>query len=359
MNRVVKNLLTVLITGVIISCLFTNIFFTSFSQVFTKKNLNKCLKKLNIEELLASQNTNINDVINSYAQNTTISEEDISKIFESGEYSSLVGNYMLDSNSSEISQYLDMLGLSNIQELEQLGELDSETSAIVNQSESMTKEQIRDMFNNLGISFTESDITYFNNSLATEVVPEVEIQVDESITGPQKIFSGIELDGFKKLFSEGRIKFNAVVIVIGCILLMLLQYEKVGFLIAYATCSGSICIVVRIFAFLVQKIGAAVPETYQPMVKVFTTPLENGFLETFNKLLIITILCVILHIAINILLSKTSLGDRFSMLMKKQDREEKYREMHAQFNGTLANDYDFSQFDNFDSMDDRPDTREE
>ena len=230
--------------------------------------------------------------------------------------------------------------------------LDSETlSGIGIDGSAMTKDEIKKMFDSLGITYKESDINYFKNSLTTDVAPKVQNKIDEVVGQSTKDLKKINIDGVKNIFTNKTINSNKIVIVICAIIILILNYKNVSFLSIYAINSGLVCVVLKIFEVLINKINEMVPIEYASMVGTFINPLTNQFKKDFNMLIWIVIICVLLQLVMYILINKTEYGDKLSFLKygnNKVSEEEQYKNMYDEFNsdfGTLADEMDFSQFD--------------
>ena len=342
MNRLLRNSLTCLIASFMISAMFSLTMINGITNMLTKENLERCLSEINIESLLATQNLDYSQIVDNYVNDTNMSKDDVEKILESSEYSSLVGNYVMDSDMIDLSQYFDGTDI--------VGDEESVEDTLSSIDKTMKSEDIKDVFEKLGVNYTESDINYFKNSLTAEVAPKVQTQIDEVLNQNSQDLKKINIDGIKKIFTQKTVTTNKIIIVVCALLILLLNYKNVSFLTVYAINSFVVLVGLELFDFIIKKVNGAVPSEYATIVKGFTKPLSNQFNKDINTFIWGVIICVLLQIIMHILINKTEVGDKFSFLRYggKKETEDNFKEMYNDFNddySVLADSMDFSQFD--------------
>ena len=216
----------------------------------TKENLERCLSEINIESLLATQNLDYSQVVDNYVNDTNMSKDDVEKILESSEYSSLVGNYVMDSDMIDLSQYFDGTDI--------VGDEESVEDTLSSIDKTMKSEDIKDVFEKLGVNYTESDINYFKNSLTAEVAPKVQTQIDEVLNQNSQDLKKINIDGIKKIFTQKTVTTNKIIIVVCALLILLLNYKNVSFLTVYAINSFVVLVGLELFDFIIKKVDISI-----------------------------------------------------------------------------------------------------
>ena len=290
MNRLLKNSLTCLVASFMISAMISLTMFNGIIDIFTEDNIQKCLSSINIENMLSAQNTDYNQVVNNYVNDTSMSKEDIQKVFESSEYSSLVGNYVMDSDIFDFSKYFE----ENDNNLDNIEKTEDVKLPVIDTT--MTTEDMKKVFEQLGVNYTESDIRYFKNSLTTEVAPKVQSEIDNILKQNSSELKNINIDGIKSIFTERTITTNKIIILICAVIILLLNYKNVSFFSVYAINCSVVAIVLKAFEYLINKLNTIVPKEYNTMIEVFTKPLLDNIGKDIAFLIWITIICILLQV---------------------------------------------------------------
>lgn len=312
MSKSLKNTLGFLLVSGIMTCLIIFTFLDAVRMAVNKENIAESIKKINVEQVLESNSEDYEKFINKYSESsdllnntglssTNLTQNDINKILNSDNYADILSSYIVDENIFE-----------GIEGLEDSGTEQYNTDSI-------SKEDIESLLDEIDIDYTEDDVNYLVNSVpsvAPTVVGEVENSFNNNVN---KTVDSISLRGFYRIFSKRAMLYSLVALVMCIILLVVIYIKRFYFTVLLAICSGAMCIISRILYAMAKAILKNTPKGYKEAIAVFASPLQTRFLFDFRLFLIITLCCIALYILLNITITHSSIGSSIDFIHHMYD----------------------------------------
>lgn len=310
MKKALKSALGSIVVSLVLTCMVSLVMLDIMKEVINKENIAKSIQQFNISDLLTTNLEQYEGYLGTYSDSTNLldetklnstsfSQEDINEIINSDEYADLLSTYIMDE------------GLFN--SVEGLEDFDYEKIL-----ESISKDDIKNLLNESGVEYNESDVDYITNTIPA-VVPTVAGEVGGNLalnTG------SLDLTMFNNLFSN-KTMYVAWVFLIVCIIgVVFIYYDKYYFSIILALLSALMCIGIKVITKVLNKGAKMIPEEYESMVEIFTKPLYKCLDKDFKIFLGVTVLFIIIYVLLNFVITKTSIGDSIKFLHLANDIED-------------------------------------
>ena len=344
MNKLVRNFITFILSATIFICIQFIIVCNGVNTAITRDNFNKCIGTLNKKLLVENNGENFEQIIKEYSNKTNLSEKDIDKVLNSDGYSSIVGNYMIDENMLDLASLFGQDTLDSVKGLDDIKELNDDTEQSTGEtlnSRLATRKQLEELFKELGVEYSDSDLVVFEKSLKSEVAPGVEKQVTNSVNKSSSAFGVSSITKIlKSIFSNKTINVCKIIMILCMIGVVLLNLSHWKFFISFIVCSLATCINTRVLYSVTRSIPKVIGNAYGPAIANFTTPLHKRFLQDFNIFLFVTLILGVIYLLLNLVVTQTTFGDKIDLFgtRNKEDVDEvEYNEFHQ---GKFADEVD-------------------